>query len=420
MATPFSASGSLFPVCCWVCGETSGIFSPLEPVRCPQCGTPMALQPRPRPVPEMFQTFPRSMWDYAPLLPVRDPTCIITLGEGATPLIEAPRLTRRLGFTEVRIKNESANPTGSFKDRQVSVGLTCAREAGYRTAAVVSSGNVGVAAAAYCARAGMRAVLFMHAHAGTGKIAQAAACGARVFLVDCASPNRVFALCREACATFGWAHLSTAGMDVPANVEGARTIAYELWQQYGGNLPDWIVAPVGGGGLLGGLWRGLMDLKQAGLISQFPRLAGVQAAGCAPLARAQAENWTPLEALSRPWPNPQTIAGGIADDILFDAHTVLPGLRATDGMAITVSDEAIREAAFALAREEGLLAEPTAAVVFAALRDLPRSAGTRVCCLLTGHGLKDLPFYTSAAEPPVTIPPDFAALETVWNALGLC
>lgn len=387
---------------CCVCAATRETGSPLEPVRCSRCGTPMALEPPVRPDPGMFQAFPRSMWDYAPLLPVRRPEQAVTLGEGATPLIDAPGLAWRLGFAEARIKNESVNPTGSFKDRQVSVGLSCAREAGYDTAAVVSSGNVGVATAAYCARAGMRAVLFMHAHAGSGKIAQAAACGAQVIRVDCDSPDRVFAMCLEACAAHGWAHLSTAGMYVPANVEGARTIAYELWHQYGGDLPDWIVAPVGGGGLLGGIWRGLTDLRQAGLIDRLPRLAGVQAAGCAPLERAMAENWTPLEALSRPWPNPQTIAGGIADDILFDAHTVLPALRETDGMAVTVTDEAIRKAALTLARQEGLLAEPTAAVVFAALPRLPDPHRTRVCCLLTGHGLKDLPFFSAAVSPPMT------------------
>lgn len=162
---------------------------------------------------------------------------------------------------------------------------------------------------------------------------------------------------------------------------------------------------------MGGIWRGLTDLQQAGLISRLPRLAGVQAAGCAPLTRALAEGWTPLEALSRPWPNPKTIAGGIADDILFDAHTVLPALRQTNGMAISVPDPEIRDAACLLAREEGLLAEPTAAVLFAALPYLPRTDTTRVCCVLTGHGLKDLPFFAHLTHPPETIPPRFAALE---------
>lgn len=410
MNPPHDALAS-FPVGCCECGWETSVQSPLEPARCGRCGTPMALQPWNRPDPDLFRRFPRSLWDYAPMLPVRNPDGAITLGEGATPLVSAPRLARHAGLAELRVKNESVNPTGSFKDRQVSVGVTCAREVGFDTVAVVSSGNVAVATAAYCARAGMRAVLFMHAHAGAGKIAQAAACGARVFRVDSDSPDQVFGLCREACEKFGWAHLSTASIYAPACVEGARTIAYELWQQYGGDLPDWIVAPVGGGGLMGGIWRGLKDLEQAGLIDRLPRLAGVQAAGCAPLARALAEGWTPLEALTRPWPNPNTIAGGIADDILFDAHTVLPALRQTNGLAISASDHEIRDAACLLAREEGLLAEPTAAVVFAALPHLPRTDTTRVCCLLTGHGLKDLPFFAHLSQTPETIPPSFTSLE---------
>ena len=158
------------------------------------------------------------------------------------------------------------------------------------------------------------------------------------------SASAVFDLCLEACARFGWYHLSTAGMYEPYNVEGAKTIAYELFQQTGGDLPDWIVAPVGGGGLLGGLWRGFLDLKRAGLIERVPRLAGIQASGCAPLAKAMRENATYLDTLRAPWPNPHTIAGGIADDILFDGHTALPALRTTDGAAIAVEDSEIIQA----------------------------------------------------------------------------
>ena len=249
MVLPMNASTRMpraWDVECYACGARDRVPMPMEPARCSRCGTPMGLSPSVPSPADLFDQDPRSMWDYASLLPVRDPAGVVTLGEGATPLVPAPRLGRRLGLAELRVKNEAANPTGSFKDRQVSVGVSCAREAGYRVAAVVSSGNVGVATAAYCARAGMRAVLFMHAHAGAGKIAQAAACGARVFRVACPSPDRVFTLCREACARFGWAHLSTAGIYAPANVEGARTIAYELWRQYDGRLPDWIVVPVGG------------------------------------------------------------------------------------------------------------------------------------------------------------------------------
>ena len=192
------------------------------------------------------------MWSYAECLPIGRRDCIVSLDEGATPLIEAPRLAANHGFGSVLIKNEMANPTGSFKDRQISVGISHAREIGANTVAVVSSGNVACATAAYAARAGMKAILLMHGHAAPGKIAQASIYGAKVVRVATPSASAVFDLCIEACQTFEWSHLSTAGLYEPYNVEGAKTIAYEIYQQTRPALPDWIVAPVGGGGLLGG------------------------------------------------------------------------------------------------------------------------------------------------------------------------
>jgi len=350
------------------------------------------------------------MWNYFDLLPVSSPVSVITLEEGATPLVEAIRLGNRFNFGELLIKNEMANPTGSFKDRQVSVGISHAREIGANTVAVVSSGNVACATSAYAARAGMRAVLLMHGHAAAGKIAQASVYGGTVVRVDTPSARVVFDLCIEACRRFGWYHLSTAGMYEPFNVEGAKTIAYELYAQIAPDVPDWIVAPVGGGGLLGGIWRGFLDLQRLGLIERLPRLAGVQAAGCAPLKTAIDAGIPYLETLKHPWPNPKTIAGGIADDILFDGHTALPAIRTTRGAAIAVEDSEIAAAQRMLAETEGLLCEPTAAVVIAALRHLPDAgAHARVCCVVTGAGLKDL----AALTPPEvkTIEPSLAALE---------
>ena len=351
------------------------------------------------------------MWTYFDLLPVSSREHVVTLEEGSTPLIEATRLGTERGIGSLLIKNEMVNPTGSFKDRQVSVGISHALEMGVNTVAVVSSGNVACATAAYAARAGMKAVLLMHGHAASGKLVQAAAYGGQVIRVDTPSASAVFDLCIEACRRFGWYHLSTAGMYEPSNVEGAKTIAYELFAQIGPVLPDWIVAPVGGGGLLGGIWRGLLDLRRLGLIDRLPRLAGVQAAGCAPLKAAIDAGMPYLETLKHPWPNPKTIAGGIADDILFDGHTVLPAIRTTGGVAIAVEDSEIVAAQQTLAEMEGLLCEPTAAVVIAALDHLPEiDESTRVCCVVTGSGMKGL----SALTTPVVknIEPSLDAMES--------
>ena len=354
------------------------------------------------------------MWTYLDLLPIGSPDCVVSLSEGATPIIEASRLFADLGFGQLLLKNEMANPTGSFKDRQVSVGISRAKEIGAATVAVVSSGNVACSASAYAARAGMRAILLMHGHAAPGKIAQASVYGGKVIRVDTPSARAVFDLCIEACRAFGWYHLSTAGMYEPFNVEGAKTIAYELYAQADGHLPDWVVAPVGGGGLLGGIWRGFLDLHRLGLIERIPRLAGVQASGCAPLKKAIDNGTRYLDTLKDPWPNPKTIAGGIADDILFDGHTALPAIRTTNGAAIAVSDDEIVQAQRLLATCEGLWCEPTAAVVVAALRYLPdMGSNTRVCCILTGSGMKDLASIQEQLPPTPLIPPSLDALERV-------
>lgn len=400
---------------CNACGHVADIGLSFT---CPQCGDPMSLRALATMPLDALRKGPESLWHYAPLLPVADSAYVVSMGEGATALVDAPRLARKHGISSLCIKNETANPTGSFKDRQISVSISHAREEGRDTVAVVSSGNVAVATAAYAARAGMKAVLFMHGQAGIGKIAQAAAYGAQVIRVDSPRPSEVFALCIRACEAFGWAHLSTSGMHDPYNVEGAKTIAYELFQQCGEALPDWIVAPVGGGGLLGGVWRGLLDLKRMGYIAKLPRLAGVQASGCAPLKHALDKGWSFQESLRHPWENPKTIAGGIADDILFDGHTVLPAIRETDGIAIAVGDPEIQRGAQELAQTEGILCELTSAVVIAALQaESDRFRNGRVCCIVTGNGLKDMAGKTldPGALPPC-IPPDLRALERIYGA----
>ncbi len=403
----------------WICHGCAKQSPLSEEHTCPECGEPRALYALAEPSARLMCRTPASLWHYAPLLPVSQRRCRITLGEGATPLVAAPRLAKIFCLGELQIKNEGANPTGSFKDRQVSVGISHARELGARTVAAVSSGNVATATAAYAAHAGMRAVVFMHAHAGAGKITQAIMYGATVIRVDSDAPSAVFRLCMDACAIYGWAHLSTAGMYEPYNVEGAKTIAYELFQQYKGDLPDWVVMPVGGGGLLGGVWRGFTDLQRLGLIDRSPRLVGVQAAGCAPLVKALKEAKDYLDTLKDPWPNPKTIAGGIADDILFDGHTALPAIRCTGGAAFAVPDEATCAAQKMLAEEEGLLCELTSAVVFAALEKMvDRIAGERVCCIMTGSGFKELAQMMENAPMPPVIPPDINALANMPATMG--
>jgi threonine synthase len=399
---------------CYTCGETAALAAPGS---CPACGIALALCPRHVPQIPMCDFRARGLADFLPLLPLPPDRTPLTLGEGATPLVAAPALAKGLGVAEVSLKNEMANPGGSFKDRQVAVGLNWALANGYRTVAAVSSGNVAASAAAYAARAGLRAVLFMHGQAAPAKITQAQLYGATVVQVDDPSASAVFRLCIDACERFGWYHLSTAGIYAPWNVEGAKTIAYELYQQFGGDLPDWVVAPVGGGGLLGGIWRGFLDLSAMGVLHRMPRLAGVQAAGCQPLVQTLSEGWDLKTHLAHPWKRPDTIAGAIADDILFDGHTVLPAIRQTGGTAIAVSDEAMRGAQRQLARQTGLLCEIASASAVAALPQLPGlDKGTRICCIVSGSGLKELGSLASTAGD---VPRIAATLESLATVPGL-
>ncbi|NUM53723.1 MAG: pyridoxal-phosphate dependent enzyme [Candidatus Hydrogenedentes bacterium] len=403
-----------FGFVCYGCGERAP--GAMRATTCAACGEPMAIEVEARPYPAVFHRAPASMWTYFDLLPIEHADDVVSLNEGATPLIDAPRLCAAHGLGRVLLKDETGNPTGSFKDRQVSVGISHARALGFDTVAVVSSGNVACATAAYAARAGMKAVLFMHGMAAQGKIAQAAAYGATVIKVQSPSASAVFNLCVDACREFGWYHLSTSGMHEPFNVEGAKTIAYELYQQTGGRFPDWIVAPVGGGGLLGGVWRGLLDLKRLRLIDALPKLAGVQASGCAPLKKAIVNGTPFLDTLRDPWPNPRTIAGGIADDILFDGHTVLPAIRTTNGAALAVDDDEIIAAEIALAQSEGVLCDPCSACSIAALAHLPgANEHTSVCCIVTGTGIKDLAALDGKVPPAIPID---ASLDSVRNVIN--
>jgi threonine synthase len=334
-----------------------------------------------------------SMWRYFDLLPLNDRASVVTQGEGWTPLMESPRLAAHLGVSGLLLKNETVNPTGSFKDRQVSVGISKARESGARTLAVVSSGNVAAAAASYAALAGLECRIFAPHNAPEGKLVQARMYGASFTKVNTLSSSRIFELVREACPRRNWHLLSTAGLFNPYHSEGAKTIAYELSQQCA-SMPDWVIAPVGGGGLIGALWRGFEELVSLGVLDRCPAIAGTQSTVCTPLIDAIDKSLSPAEVIASPVAVGDTIASAIADDILFDAYTALPAIRRSAGCAVGVSDEEMLEAEKLLARKTGIFAEPASTSTIAAVEKLRRSNIIRetdsVCCIITGSGFKDM------------------------------
>jgi threonine synthase len=347
------------------------------------------------------------MWRFFPRLPVLRKSSIVTLGEGATPRLDAPRLAATLGLDALTLKDETRNPTGSFKDRMLSVGMSRARELGKTTVAVQSSGNVAAAAAAYAARAGLEAKVFVPRSVPEEKLSQILMYGAELFRIDESSPAAVFDVMEAAARRFDWHVVATTALYNPFTLEGSKTIAYEL----ASDVPDWLVVPVGGGGNLGSLWRGFQELSVLGAIERVPRLVGVQAEGCAPFVEAVVRGLSWKDAASLRWPEIRTICGAIADDVIFDAHIAVPAVAESGGVAIAVSDEETLEAERLLASNEGLFVEPSSATAVAALKKL-LDRGTiarqsRVCCLLTGTGFKDM----GSVKRLVSLPNVISALE---------
>ncbi|WBV43819.1 threonine synthase [Pseudoroseomonas cervicalis] len=356
-----------------------------------------------------------SMWREAAHLPVTEPEAIVSLGEGETPLLRAPRLEASLpGFRgRIWLKDETRNPTGSFKDRLVSAGISKARELGARGVVCASSGNAGASVAAYAARAGMPAVIVVPAHTPQGKVTQIAAHGAVLLTVE-GHYSRSYALAEKLAATQGLANLTTTFLN-PWAVDGAKLAGLEIARQLGGRAPDHVLIPTGSGPLVQGVARGL---AMAGLST---RLVAVQAEGCAPIARA----WAAGEARVAAWDAPRTIASGISDPLIgyeADGTLTLRLVRESGGCAIAVSDDALKQAMRALARLEGIYAEPTGASPVAALAPLLArglvAPEAELVLMVTGHGFKDPALWQSlpARIHAVADPDDLAAVARLWEA----
>jgi threonine synthase len=351
---------------------------------------------------------PASMWRYAELLPVRDETNVVTLGEGMTPLLPMPGVGRRLGLARVFCKEEGLNPTGSFKARGLSAAISRAKELGVRTIAMPSAGNAASAAAAYCARAHLDLYLVMPADAPHTNKAECAAYGAHTYLIHglITDAGRVL---RQAGAGRGWFDMST--LREPYRVEGKKTLGYELAEQLGWTLPDVIIYPTGGGTGIVGMWKAFAEMEALGWIpaGRRPRMIVVQAAGCAPMVRAFQDGKEKAE----PWRNAQTIAAGLRVPEAIGDYLILRAVRESGGNAYSVTDESILNDMQELARDDGLFACPEGAATYGALKAMVRDGaigrGERVVLFNTGAGLKyadlvrpEFPEF-EPAEPPAAL-----------------
>jgi threonine synthase len=385
---------------CIACGET---FSPFDDVRytCDECDSLLEVRYADLPTWEDFEG-PRAVWRYAAALPFDEG---VSLPEGGTQLHDVPRLEDEVGVARLRVKHEGMNPTGSFKDRGMTVGVRVAQEVGVGRLACASTGNTSAALAAYGARGGMETlVLLPQGKVAAGKVAQASLHGARILEVD-GNFDTCLDIVQDLAARGEVYLLNSLN---PFRLEGQKTIGLEILEQFRdeeGAYPDRIVLPVGNAGNTAALYKCFRELVESGALAQseVPMLTGVQAAGSAPMVEAVEHGW---DAIQR-WDEVETRATAIRIGNPVNAPKALPGIRETGGTAVAVSDDEITRAQRDLA-EEGVGVEPASAASLAGLRTLRDrgvvDADERVVCLTTGHLLKDPDAAVEAGAPPEPVP----------------
>jgi threonine synthase len=310
---------------------------------------------------------PPSIWRWRELLPVEHDSSIVTLGEGSTPLLPCPRLGERLGLNDLWIKDDSQLPTGSFKSRGQAVAISMAKELGIRRVAIPTAGNAGGAMAAYAARAGMEAFVFMPADTPAINQFEAALAGARCFRVDGLITD-CGKIVREGKEPMGWFDLST--LKEPYRIEGKKTMGLELAEQFGWRLPDVILYPTGGGTGLIGMWKAFQELRELGWLDsdRMPRMVSVQSDGCAPIVTAFEAN----ERFAKLFENAATVASGIRVPAAVGDFMILDAVRESGGTAVAVDERRICQWMQLACQSEGILICPeSAACVGAAevLRD---------------------------------------------------
>jgi threonine synthase len=358
---------------------------------CPECGKPLlARYDLPAAAKGLarkeLHTRAPNLWRYGELLPVQDPQCRLSLGEGFTPLLHAGRLGEVLGFDELYIKEEGLNPTGSFKARGLAVAVSRAAELGAQALSIPSAGNAAGALSAYAALAGLPAHVYMPRDVPRTFVAECRALGAQVTLID-----GLITDCGRTAAKdvrqFGRFDVST--LKEPYRLEGKKTMGYELAEQMQWRLPDVIIYPTGGGTGLIGMWKGFQEMEEMGWIGpERPRMVTVQSEGCAPMVRAF-ELGTEF---AEPWQGASTIADGLRVPAAVGDFLILRALRESGGTAVAVSDEVIMEAAQLVGSTLGLFVCPEGAATVAAFQHLRAQdwigEDESVVLFNTGTGLK--------------------------------
>lgn len=416
--TSSTATVNVTGLACAACGISeplgpvhvcSGCFGPLEVVY-DEAGIAARVS-RAR-----IEAGPASLWRYADLLPVLsdDPAHRVDLGTGWTPLRPAPRLAAELGLGELWLKDDTRNPSGSFKDRVVSVALSAARALGIDTVACASTGNLANAVAAHAAATGVPAYVFIPDDLEVGKIVASAVYGAEVVAVR-GNYDDVNRLCAEVADREGWGFVNLNLR--PFYAEGSKTIGFEIVEQLGWELPDHVVIPIASGAMLTRVHRGMAELRHHGLVDgAVPRISGAQATGCSPVAQA-------FEADRPVQPQrPATVARSLAIGNPADGDAAVAVAQATGGAIGHVSDDEVIDGIRLLARTEGLFAETAGGVTIATLAKLARQGvvtpDERVVAVISGNGYKTVEALAPTTGPSLHVSPSLTELQTALASRG--
>jgi threonine synthase len=388
-----------------------GAHFPLGPVHaCAECFGPLEVGYDDEAIARVtradIEAGPKSLWRYAGLLPVgQDPATRVTLDPGFTPLVRADRLAAELGMRDLWVKDDSANPTHSFKDRVVSIALTAARQLGFERVACASTGNLANSVAAHAARAGLSSVVFVPADLEPAKIAQTAVYAGTLIAVD-GSYDDVNRLCSQLAETDEFERTAFVNVNVrPYYAEGSKTLGYEVAEQLGWRLPRQVVIPAASGSLLTKVDKAFGELVRTGLVPSADwAVFGAQSSGCAPISTAYAQGRDVVEPVK-----PTGIAKSLNIGNPADGPYALDAVRRTGGAIADVGDDEIRDGIQLLARTTGIFAETAGGVVVAVLRKLLASGAldpdAETVLYNTGDGLKTLDAVASRLAPTVTIPP---------------
>ncbi|UCF45560.1 MAG: threonine synthase [Candidatus Bathyarchaeota archaeon] len=361
-----------------------------------------------------WRNTPLSVWRYRDFMPINDFSKIVSLNEGGTGLHLCQRLGKHLGIRQLYVKNEGENPTGSFKDRGMTVGVTKALEFGIESVICASTGNTSASLAAYAAKAGLQcAVLIPSGKIAYGKLSQAMIYGAKVIQV-----RGNFDQALDVVQKLSEKHRAIYLLNSinPFRIEGQKSLGYEICDQLNQEAPDRVVVPVGNAGNISAIWKGFTEFHEFGLVETLPKMTGIQAAGSAPIAQAIKKGKDEIVPVAQP----ETIATAIRIGAPVSWKKALKAIRKSHGTAEMVTDSEILDAQKMLAQVEGLFVEPASASSIAGLKKLIENGDVnedeRVVCVTTGHGLKDPDVAVKMSEKPIEVD---AELEAVERVLGL-